>query len=50
MVSAYNSLLASFCARHPGRLQYVDIADKITDHRGRLDPAVIDRDDPTNIQ
>lgn len=50
IVSAYNSLLASFCARHSSRLKYVDINSQITDHHGRLDPSVVDTHDPTNIQ
>jgi len=50
MVSAYNSLLASFCAQHSGRLEYVDINSQITDHTGRLNRVTVDRNDPTNIQ
>lgn len=49
MVKAYNQLLASFCARYPGQLVFVDINGYLGDGE-RVDPAYIDREDPTNIQ
>lgn len=49
MVKAYNQLLAAFCARFPGQLVFVDINRYLGDGE-RVNPAFIDREDPTNIQ
>lgn len=52
MVKRYNTLLASFCARHDC-LSYVDINRDLvdpTDPRRRVKRQFLDLEDPTNIQ